>query len=96
MAFKCKRDIDPLPEACDTEICNLVDDAKAVLVIDGNGDVTPFRLSNANVAQRLSENELPLKVAAIGRIDCYSVAQVTPREGGCTLITSYGDYLYLC
>ena len=90
----CKCEIEPVGEEADRELLARVPNGLAVVVIDKEGNLHPFRLSKAEVAKHVKESDFPIPTQAIKRVEAHSV--VSYRGSNCILISSYGDGLILC
>ncbi|MGH8773586.1 MAG: hypothetical protein ACREV2_20795 [Burkholderiales bacterium] len=96
--LKFKYDIDSVGEAADKDLLERVPDAVAVFVLDGKGDLVPFRLSSTRVARRVEPKDVGGLVENANlefkRTEHVSFSHYEGR--GCELVVCGGDYVWIC
>ena len=92
LVVKCE--IEPLSDEADREISSRVPDALGVFVVDREGRLHPFRLSNAQIAKYIDENAFRLRVSEIKKVNNLNI--IAFKGSDCILATSYGDGVILC
>ena len=81
-------------EATDKEILERFKNAKLILVLDADGNVSPLKLSKTKIAKKIPESEIPeLHVKSLSGLSCIGSIRYTGSNGELLIIG--GDYVWI-
>jgi hypothetical protein len=93
--LKTQCEIGSVGEATDRELSEQVPGALLVLVLDGEGNLTPLRLSKACVARKIDESDLAsIGITRLKQLDSMAILGFE-RNPNCWVL-SWGGMVYVC
>ena len=92
--LKIECEIPSAEKATDSEILERFKNAKLILVLDADGNVSPLKLSKTKSAQKIPESEIStLHVESLSGLSCIGSIRYTGSNGELLIIG--GDYVWI-